>query len=71
MCRLDTTNRVTLPNDRTFFATYKRVARSQLLANVVLARTFKQRLAPKGRRRQRDRGLFSFVKKLEKIPTVR
>ena len=65
MRRLDTPKRVTLPLVEHF--RYKRVARLQLPANIVLGRTYKQRAAPRGRgRRQRDRGLFSFVKKLAK-----
>ena len=72
MHRLDTLERVTLPNGRTFLARCKHVARLQLLANVVLARPYKQRAAPKGRRRRQCvRGLFSFVKKLAKNSTVR
>ena len=63
MHRLDTLKRVTLPNGRTFLARLQHLARLQLLANVVLARTYKQRAAPKGRRRRQcGRGLFSFVK---------
>ena len=63
MCRLDTAKRVTVPNGRTFLAKCKRVARSQLPANIVLKRTYIQRSVPRGRkRRQRGRGLFSFDK---------
>ena len=67
MRRLDTLKRVTLPNGRTFVARYKRVSRAYLPANVILKRGYRQRAAPRGRRRrQRGRGLFSFVKKLAK-----
>ena len=69
MHRLDTPKRVTLPNCRTFLARYKSVARLQLPANIVVARTYKQRAAPRGRRRRQcGRELFSFVKKLAKKP---
>ena len=63
---------MTLPNGRTFFARYKRVWRVYLPANVILKRGYRQRAAPRSRRRrQRGRGLFSFVKKLAKNPAVR
>ena len=72
MRRLDTPKRVTLPKGRTFVARYKRVLRAYLLANVILKRRYRQRAAPRDRRRkQRGRGLFSFVKKLAKNPAVR
>ena len=71
MQKLDVPKRVTLPNGRTFIARYKRVSRSQLPANVILRRTYRQRAAPKGRRRrtrrQGESGLFSFIKKVHKI----
>ena len=60
--------KVTLPNGRTFYVRYKRVTRDALPANVHLVRPYKQRAAPKGRRRrrgvgQRGRGFKSFSKK--------
>ena len=60
--------KVTLPNGRKFYARYKRVTRDALPANVHLVRPYKQRAAPKGRRRrravgQRGRGFKSFFKK--------
>ena len=59
--------RVVLPNGRTFYARYKRATRDALPANVNLIRPYKQRAAPKGRRRrvggQRGRGFKSFFKK--------
>ena len=60
--------KVTLPNGRKFYARYKRVTRDALPANVHLVRPYKQRAAPKGRRRrravgQRGRGFKSFSKK--------
>ena len=65
MRKLDVPKRVTLPNGRTFIARYKRVSRSQLPANVILRRTYQQRVADRGRRRRRrrkgGRGLFSSI----------
>ena len=60
--------RVTLPNGRTFYAKYKRTTRAELPANVHLQRAYRQRAAPKGRRRraavgrQRGRGFKSAFK---------
>ena len=75
MRKLDVPKRVTLPNGRTFIARYKRVSRSQLPANVILRRTYRQRAAPRGRRRRKrrqgGRSLFSFIKKVAKNPVVR
>ena len=72
MRRLDTPKRVTLPNGRTFIARHKHASRVQLVANVILRRGYRQRAAPKGRRRNhRGRGLFRLVKKLAKNPVVR
>ena len=65
MRKLDVPKRVTLPNGRTFIARYKHVSRSQLPANVILRRTYQQRVVDRGRirrrRRQGGRGLFSFI----------
>ena len=75
--------RVTLPDGRTFYAKYKRTTRAVLPANVNLQRGYKQRAAPKGRRRavnigQRGRGFknvlkkaFGLAKKAAKNKTVR
>ena len=72
MRRLNTPKRVTLLDGRTFVARYKGVLRAYLPTNVILKRGRRQRAAPRGRRRrQRGRGLFSFVKKLAKNPAVR
>ena len=48
-----TPKRVTLPNGRTFYAKYKRTTRAELPANVHLQRPYKQRAAPRARRRRR------------------
>ena len=71
MPKLDTSKRVTLPNGRTFLARYKRVSRSQLPANIVLKRTYRQWAAPRRRRRQQGRGVHSFFKKAAKHPAVK
>ena len=76
MRRLNTPKRVTLPNGRTFIARCKRVPRSELPANFTIGRRYTQRAAPRGRRkRRRGRqggcGLFDFVKRVIRNPTVR
>ena len=71
MHKLDIPKRVTLPNGRTFVARYKRISRSQLPANIVWKRTYRQWAAPRGRRRQWGRGLFSFIKKVAKNPAIK
>ena len=45
--------RVTLPNGRTFTARYRRATRADLPSNVNLPRIYKERAAPKGKRRKR------------------
>ena len=45
--------RVTLPNGRTFLARYRRAKRADLPPNVNLPRIYKERAAPKGKRRKR------------------
>ena len=47
--------RVTLPDGRTFLARYKRATRDDLPPNINLARVYKERAAPKGKRRKRRR----------------
>ena len=74
MRKLDTPKRVTLPNGRVFYAKYKRKKRSELLPNIILRRNYRQRAAPRGRRRrvaQQGRGMFSTLKKIAKNPIVR
>ena len=53
MIKRATPKRVTLPNGRTFLARYKRATRNDLPHNISLARIYKERAAPKGRRRRR------------------
>ena len=45
--------RVTLPDGRTFLARYRRATRNDLPANISLPRIYKERAAPKGKRRKR------------------
>ena len=74
MRKLDTPKRVTLPNGRVFYAKYKRKKRSELPPNIILRRNYRQRAAPRGRRRrvaQQGRGMFSTLKKIAKNPIVR
>ena len=53
MIKRATPKRVTLPNGRTFLARYKRATRNDLPPNISMPRIYKQRAAPKGRRRRR------------------
>ena len=55
MVKRDTPKLVTLPNGRTFYARYKRTKRTNLPANVRLERVYRQRAAPRGRRRRQSR----------------
>ena len=74
MRKLDVSKRVTLPNGRTFLARYKQVPRSELPGNIVMRRTYRQRVAPRrrrNRRRQCHRGVLKFIKKVAKTPMVR
>ena len=52
MEKLSVPKRVTLPNGRTFVARYKRISRDDLPLNIVMRRTYRQRAAPRGRRRR-------------------
>ena len=76
MVKRDVPKRVTLPNGRTFLARCRRTTRTHLPANIHLARTYKQRAVPKGKRRrlhpaaapaaqqgQRIGDIFRFAKK--------
>ena len=74
MMKLNVPKRVTLPNGRTFVARYKRISTGELLANIVMRRTYTQRAAPRGRRRraqQQGQGIFNFVKKVARNPLVK
>ena len=69
MVKRQNPKRVTLPNGRTFYAKYKRTTRAELPVNVHLQCGYRQRAAPRGRRRravvrqQRGRGFKSILKK--------
>ena len=76
MRKLATPKRVTLPNGRTVVARYKRVPRSELPANVTMARRYRGRVAPERSRRpprkgQRGSGFFRTLKKIAKNPLVK
>ena len=67
MVKLNVPKRVTLPNDRTFVARYKRIRRVELPPNIVMIRSYTQRAASRGRRRrqaQQGQEIFDFVKKV-------
>ena len=53
MIKRPTPKRVTLPDGRTFLARYRRATREDLPPNINLPRVYKERAAPKGRRRRR------------------
>ena len=53
MIKRATPKRVTLPNGRTFLARYRRATRNDLPPNVTFPRVYKERAAPKGKRRRR------------------
>ena len=68
MEKLNVPKRVTLPNGRTFVARYKRISRDDLPLNIRMRREYRQRAAPRGRRRrQRGQGIGSFFKKAYKF----
>ena len=74
MVKLNVPKRVTLPNGGTFVARYKGIPRGELLPNIVMRRTYTQRVAPRGKRRRRaqqGQGIFDFVKKVARNPLVR
>ena len=68
MIKRENPKRVVLPNGRVFYAKYKRADKDALPPNIQIMRSYKQRAAPKGKRRkrprqQRGRGFKSFLKK--------
>ena len=75
MHRLDVPKRVTLPNGRTFYARYERIKRQDLPADIRMRRTYRQRAAPRNRRRrwaaQQGQGIVSTAKKVIKNPAFR
>ena len=75
MRKLAVPKRVTLPNGRTFVARYERIKRSELPPEIRMRRTYRQRTAPRNRRRRRPQqqgqGIVSFAKKVIKNPAFR
>ena len=72
MRKLDVPKRVTLPNGRTFVARYERMKRRDLPADIQMKRIYKQRAAPRGKRRRRQRGqqgqgIVSVAKKVQHL----
>ena len=55
MIKRERPKRVTLPDGRTFLARYRRATRDDLPPNIEFPRVYKQRAAPKGKRRKRNR----------------
>ena len=55
MIKRERPKRVTLPDGRTFLARYRRATRDDLPPNINLPRVYKQRAAPKGKRRKNRR----------------
>ena len=75
MRKLDVPKRVTLPNGRTFYARYERIKRQDLPADIQMKRTYKQRTAPRSKRRRRQgqqgQGIVSAAKKIIRNPAFR
>ena len=74
MMKLNIPKRVTLPNGSTFVASFKRIPRDQLPPSIVMRRTYRQRVVPRGRRyRRANQGqeIFDFVKKVARNPPVK
>ena len=75
MWKLAVPKRVTLPNGRTFVARYERIKRSELRPEIRMRRTYRQRAAPRNRRRrqpqQQGQGIVSVAKNVLKNPTFR
>ena len=67
MVKRQTAKKVMLPNGRTFYARYKWATRADLLANVRLEQPYKQRAAPKGRRRRVRQGRRGFKSAFGKL----
>ena len=71
MIKRATPKLINLPNGRSFVAIYERVPRDRLPPNVTLKRRYKQRPAPKSKRRwQAGKCIFIFIKKVPKSPAI-
>ena len=68
MMKLATPKRVTLPNDRTFLARYKRIPRDYLPPHIIMRRRRRRR---RRRRGQQGEGIFDFIKKVAKNAIVK
>ena len=55
MIKRTTPKRVTLPNGKTFLARYRRATRDDLPPNITFPRIYKERAAPKNKRRRKRR----------------
>ena len=75
MRKLAVPKRVTLPNGRTFVVRYERIKWSELPAEIRMRRTYRQRAAPRNRRRRQPRqqgqGIVSVAKKVLTNPAFR
>ena len=67
MVKWETPKKVTLPNSRTFYAKCKRATPANLPTNVRLERSYKQRAAPKERRRRVRQGWRGFKSAFGKL----
>ena len=75
MQKLDVPKRVTLPNGRTFYARYEQIKRQDLPADIRMKRIYKQRAAPRNKRRRRraqqGQAIVSVAKNVIKNPAFR
>ena len=63
MVKRVTPKRINLPNGKSFLGRYESIPRDRLPPNLTIIRRYKQRSAPKDkRRRQGGRGLHNFMK---------
>ena len=73
--KLAVPKRVNLPNGRTFVARYERIKRSELPPEIRMRRTYRQRAAPRNRRKrqpqQQGQGIVSVAKKVLSNPAFR
>ena len=75
MRKLAVPKRVDLPNGRSFCARYERIKRENLPPGIQMERTYRQRAAPRNKRRaqprQQGRGFKDAMKKLMKHPIIK
>ena len=70
MVKRDVPKRVTLPNGKTFLALYKWTTRAHLPCNIHLARPYKQRAAPKGKRRCQQAAAAPGAQQVQEIGNI-